>query len=198
MTLRENIWGIWETLERSRYNFECTKYLNNPETEEEFNCIKGSIYLRNIAGSLWRICIIDFHKIVSGSPNDDLCISKLINKIKNNNYRGHNISPAMVCLWQDSLEKNKKAIGLIRTLRNKLFAHTDIGFVETPDVTFSEIFPVYEMVEVIIKDVYKYAFDTHADLSRRYADDHGKRMIKMIAEYKIMQREDRFGNVFKK
>ena len=64
--------------EECRINFEITKYFNNPKTEEEFKITKKSIFFRYVSGSMWRLCIIDHHKLISSSKNDKLSLGKLL------------------------------------------------------------------------------------------------------------------------
>lgn len=191
MNLKDHIWLIWETLERSHINFESTKYLNSPHTEDEFNFVRGSLYFKNIAGSLWRICVIDLHKVISISRNDSFSLKKLINKLKDGHYHGHNIPMSAIIQWELAIEENDVTIKKLLTLRNKLFAHTDVEFVDERDVTFSEVSEIYAMIETIISDVYFCAFDSHADLTHRFSKENGQNEIKILSDYKLQYRNKR-------
>lgn len=196
--LKEHIWSIWKTSEMCHLSLESTRYLNKPRSKEEFDFIKKSIYLRNIARSLWAICIIDLHKITSESSKDKISLRKLINKLKNKQYKDHNIPSDKIDNWEMLLIENQTIIENLKIYRDKRYAHLETGFEDLKDIYFKDIEDILYIIDVVVSDIYNHAFDTDVDLKHRFRKHNGQKEIRALVDHHNIQRSERLDSFFKK
>jgi len=157
--LKEDIWSIWKILLDCQENLAFSKYFYKPDTDDERNFIHSSKELKYIRFSLWKLGIIEIHKILSHSKNDVYSLWNLMNNLENGKYVHHGISKDVVSTWQTNLKTTKKTLAKISLLRNKNYAHTDSGSKsKESDITFEEVEVVLKIIESVIRDVYSHAF----------------------------------------
>lgn len=161
MDLKENISIVWDTLVKSKVNYDIVKYLNSPTTKEEFEIIKRSIFFTTTAYSLWKLCIIDLHKLFSNSRNDKISIKKLIENIETRDAKEHKITKETISKWNIEITKNETSINTIKYLRDKLYAHSDLNVDKDKELYFNEVLQLLKVAETILMDINRISFDTH-------------------------------------
>ena len=159
--LKKDIWSIWKILINCQENLAFSRYFYNSATEDERSYINSSREFRFIRLSLWKLGIIEIHKILSLSKNDAYSLWRLMINIESEKYFNHGISSELILGWKIKLKSVKETVKKISLLRNQMYAHTDPD-AETieAEITFEEIDVVLKVIESVIKDVYLHAFDS--------------------------------------
>lgn len=191
--LKEDIWSIWKILLDCQENLAFSKYFYKPDTDDERNFISSSKELKYIRFSLWKLGIIEIHKILSHSKNDTYSLWNLMKNLENEKYVNHGISKDVISTWQTNLKATKKTLAKISLLRNKNYAHTDSGNKpKESDITFEEVEVVLKIIESVIRDVYSHAFESgiinetlifqkdNFDIVKVLAKEHKDRMQALI------------------
>lgn len=191
--LKEDIWSIWKILLDCQENLAFSRYFYKPETNEEKNYIDSSQELKYIRFSLWKLGVIEIHKILSHSKKDVYSLWNLMYNLQNGKYLNHGISKDIISSWQTNLKSTKRTLAKISALRNKNYAHTDAG--SSPkenDITFEEVEVVLKIIESVIRDVYSHAFESgiinetlifqkhRFDIVKILAKEHNDRMKELI------------------
>lgn len=161
MDLEKNLKLIWQTLLTCKMNYDVVYYLNTTSSQEELDIIRKSSFFRNTSNSLWKLVGIDIHKLFSESNQDKTSLKKLINKLKNKEYTGHNIESHKIDDWEKEIMANRIAIQKIRVLRNKLYAHTDPNSEINFDLYFKEVLDLILLCEKILVEIYSTSMDIH-------------------------------------
>lgn len=157
--LKEDIWSIWKILLDCQENLAFSRYLYKPETDDEREYMSFSKELQYIRFSLWKLGIIEIHKILSGSKNDVYSLWNLMKSLENGKYSAHGISKNVILSWKSSLKSAEITLSKISLLRNKRYAHTDRKVeIKEKDITFEEVEAILKFIESVIKDVYSHAF----------------------------------------
>lgn len=163
MEIQNHLELIIDTLNKSIQNYDTVWYLNNPDSEEEFKAIDKSPFLKGTSYSLWKLCIIDLHKIFSESKHDQISLYNLFINIERKQYSSHQINKELLTKWRNDINTNKLSIDKVKFLRNKLYAHTDTNVKEDVDLYFREVQQLFEVAQRILTDFYSAAFETHLD-----------------------------------
>lgn len=126
--IKQEIWGIWEILILARECFEYSNYLYNPDTKEEKEYLTYSEDFDFIRHILWRMTIIELSKLFSGSrKRDRFEIKTFIAKLKKSGqFSEAGISEATINKWETELLDSNKTVKNILTLRDKIYAHSDL------------------------------------------------------------------------
>src|SRR5688572_13897490 len=77
--LKNDIWSIWKILINCKENFLYSRYLHKPGTEEESEYLRYSRHFQFLRHSLWRLCIIELHKLLNKSDRDFFNLWTFIN-----------------------------------------------------------------------------------------------------------------------
>lgn len=159
--LKSDIWSIWKILINCKENFLYSRYLHKPDTETEAEYLNYSQHFKFLRHSLWRLCIIELHKLLSKSDKDVYNLRTFLNNLKNNIYKGHNVPVETITEWRNTLLSKKSTIKKILLLRNKLYAHTDKDVDKlSVDITFEEVHDLIYIIEKVIRGIYIYSFDS--------------------------------------
>lgn len=165
--LNNEINNIWNIYINANECFLYSNYLNNAETQLEFDYINSSRDFIYIGQIMWQTSIIELSKLFSDSKSDRFRILNLISKLKRNGYLGNmGITDEVLNQWETKIDENKELINSILTLRNKVYAHTDskIKTYKNTNLSFDKIELLLNLVKEIIIKIYSAAFNTFADI----------------------------------
>jgi hypothetical protein len=163
-----------------------------PGTNKEAEYLSSSRNFHFIRHSLWRLSVIELHKIVTKSSTDSYNIWAFLKNLENNNYKEHSISLDKINQWRTQLVSKKHILKKIGLLRNKVYAHTDPAKSKLEiDITFKETEEIILFIESIVKDIYSslnIAFLTETplfeaegfDIIKILADEQESRIQKLI------------------
>lgn len=159
--LKEDIWSIWKILLDCQENLAFSKYFYKPDTPEEQDYINSSHELKYIRYSLWKLAVIEIHKILSHSKNDEFSLWNLMKNLNSDKYLNHKISEEVLLSWKNRLSAGENTLEKIKFLRNKVYAHTDSRILaKETDITFEEFEKVMAIIESVIRDVHNFAFES--------------------------------------
>lgn len=189
--LKSDIWQIWKILISCKDNYLYSRYLNIPDSQEELEYLNYSPHFRFLRHSLWRLCIIELHKILSKSDNDFYNVWTFLKNLKANNYEQHNVPSLNIVEWEKMLFSKKKTIRKITLLRNKLYAHTDADLeVLNFDITFDEVKELINIVEDVIQGIYYHSFNASIQKKTPFFERRGFDIINILVKERKMRREE--------
>lgn len=199
--LKKNIRSIWEILTISKECFEYAFYFHKPETDDESEYLNKSRDFKFIRHILWRMTIIELSKLFRNSKNSDRHnLNHFINQLKRNQYFGDiGVLEEKIQNWEKVLQDNQKLITNILTLRDNVYAHTDLKKVDFKliNISFQEIEILINLSEEIIKEIYSVAFDSDVRFRAIYFNKDRFDLIKILAEEKKNRRNGfKRGNLY--
>lgn len=183
--ITEEIQRICQIYHMAKECFLYSKYLYTPDTPEERMCVSRNRHFLIMALMHWRLCIVEIHKLVSESTSDKYRLRHFINKLKPEGYyRSIKISKSKIEKWEKSLKDHKELINDIRTLRDKLYAHTDTDAAELKhiEIRFSQVNELLNFTGEIIQEIYLIAFDSHYMLTTARFETDKPKFLKELAE----------------
>lgn len=116
------------------------QHLNSKEPYEDMVIKRSNEFLLWSQIVNFRLAVIELHKLVSLSSGDKHSLNKLFNIIKMNPNSFSNIQPSDIAKWQSQLDAESSTVSKIATLRDKVYAHTDLKpsshvvFLDLPDI----------------------------------------------------------------
>ena len=193
--LTKEITQIWHILVYAKECFQISYYLRAPETELERDYINKSPIFKFIGHSFWRLTIIELSKIYSRSSGkkqrDRFNIFHFISKLKKHSYFGTSgVDQDLIDKWEEILEENESIIQEIITLRDKIYGHTDPNksLYVNSDITFNQIDSLFDIVEEIIKEVFKQALNQEAHILNSIIGADKINFVKILAESQVQNR----------
>ena len=196
--IKENILSIWKILNNCKESFQFCKYLHVPETQNEKEYIENSRYFKYIRHILWRNSVIELSKLFSTSKNrDKYNITHFIKKLKpQGHFKIFKIDIYKIYDWESTFATNNVIIEDLLILRDKVYAHTDVlnANESLNGLTFQEMEILIELVEDLIREIYRSVFDGDVDLRTPI---FGRGNIKLInnliehREYKTKELNER-------
>lgn len=176
-------------------SFEFCHYLNYPKDHDtldrkHLDYITKSGFFSFVRYALWRVTIVEIHKITSTNKNTDKNnIHNLLNKLKNNGpYRSLKIEESKIAEWENELKNQNESIEQVKNLRFKIYAHTDNDYenvIKNSELTLKS---TQELIDVIVKvvfDIYLNVLDIHFV----FRPIHDKRIIEKIIGDLIAKQE---------
>lgn len=194
--LKQEIWGIWEILILARECFEYSNYLYNPDTKEESEYLSISQDFDFIRHILWRMTIIEFSKLFQ---RDRFNLKHFIDKLKKaGQFSKAGINDVTINKWEAELAYNEKTITNIITLRNKIYAHSDLkkDDYNAIQITFQEIAKLIVIVENVIKEIYLTVFGADTEMTTIVFDKNNFDIIKILVDEKRKSIEELLGPSF--
>ncbi len=149
---------MWHTIKKCKANYNAARYLNYPDNEEVLTFVIQSDFFYNVAYSLWKLCIIDLHKIYSRSNGDKISLDKLMKNLENKHYANHKIPFSNINEWKDEIRSCDQSIKKVYLMRNKFYAHTDLNPVEV-NLYFLEVANLISLAEKILNSIITLSFD---------------------------------------
>ena len=198
--IEQEIWGIWEILILARECFEYSNYLYNPITKEESEYLSSSQDFDFIRHIIWRMTIIEISKLFSSSAKRDrFNLRHFIDKLKKaGHFSKAGVNETTINQWETELLNNKKTITNILTLRDKIYAHSDLkrDDYNTIQITFQEIAKLIIIVENVIKEIYLTVFEADTEMTTIVFDKKNFDIIKILAAEKRKSIEELLGPKF--
>lgn len=198
--IKQEIWGIWEILILARECFEYSNYLYNPDTKEESEYLSFSQDFDFIRHILWRMTIIELSKLFSSSAKRDrFNLKHFISKLKKaGHFSKAEINEVTINKWETELSKNEKTVKNILTLRDKIYAHSDLkkDDFNTIQITFQEIEKLILIAENVVKEIYLTVFDADTEMTTIVFDKNNFDIIKILADEKRKSIEALLGPTF--
>ena len=194
--IKQEIWGIWEILILARECFEYSNYLYHPDTKEESEYLSFSQDFDFIRHILWRMTIIEFSKLFQP---DRFNLKHFIHKLKKaGHFSKAGINDETINKWEAELLNNEKTIANIITLRNKIYAHSDLkkDDYNTIQITFQEIAKLIVIVENVIREIYLIVFEADTEMATIVFDKNNFDIIKILADEKRKSIEALLGPTF--
>lgn len=190
--LKSDIWTIWKILLTCKENYLFSKYLHKPDTDEELKYLSNSRHFKFFRHSLWRLCIIELHKLLSKSDKDFYNLWTFIKNLETNHYAGHNVPEDTIREWRTLLLSRKVTTKKIMLLRNKVYAHTDRENESLNiDITFEEVYELIILAEKVIRGIYINSFESDI-LTETPIFERGRfDIIKILAK----EKEDRINAI---
>ena len=176
-------------------SFEFCYYLNYPKNGELLDkkhseYISKSGFFTFTRYALWRVTIMELHKLTNDNKKTDKYnLHQLLKKLKKGgNYQSLKIDESKIIEWETQLEKQKESIEQVRSLRFKLYAHTDNNYkivINNSELTLKATEELINVVVKIIFELYLIVFDTHFE----FKPIHEKKTVRKIIDDILIKRE---------
>lgn len=149
-------------------SFEYAYYLHYPEQNYSYdkpksNLISASGFLSFTEYAMWRILIVEIHKLVKDSKSEKFNLFLLLRKLeRSGDYRSIGIEHAKVVEWKLALLNKLPSIAKVVTLRSKLYAHTDRDYkdvIKNSDLTYEEINELIIVIVKIVSEIQSIAYE---------------------------------------
>ena len=149
-------------------SFEYAHYLHYPEHNYSYdkpksNLISASGFLTFTEYAMWRILIVEIHKLVKDSKSEKFNLFLLLRKLeRSGDYRSIGIEHAKVVEWKLALLNKLPSIAKVVTLRSKLYAHTDRDYkdvIKNSDLTYEEINELIIVIVKIVSEIQSIAYE---------------------------------------
>ena len=179
---------IWQIISLAKDCYSYSFYLYKADTKKENDYIAHSIDFIFFRHILLRIAIIELSKLYTTSGNDKFRLSKLISILEEtNSYLKYDIPLKSITDWKKEIQNNKKDIELFITLRNKVYAHTDLDWNEysTVKFDFQKIERLIKIAESIISEIYKITWGKDIDLAPDTFNKERFNIIKILADAEL-------------
>lgn len=156
--LKDELWEIQKIFLMADESYKIVKRLAK---------IKRSYFFQFIMVVSWRVATLEMMKLFSNSRNDKYNLNGFIDKLKT---LGLPISSEMFVEWEQKILLEKDAIDNLKTLRDKVYAHTDIGSGDIANTTsLGKTEHLLSIAFEIIRDIRSEVFeesllrDVHSD-----------------------------------
>lgn len=143
----------------SRLNFETSYFLSYPKTRSErfsqhelYNFIESHPFLKNIRHSTSHIGILNLYKLTSLSPNDQISFENLFHNILNKAIHSR-ITKKEISKWRCLLNMHKEMISKVKTIRNKVIAHTDISKRHFTQYLYEDALSLLNTCQIILDEI---------------------------------------------
>jgi hypothetical protein len=185
--LKSELNSIWKILQLAIQCYEYSSYLYSPKSESESEYIRNSMFFDFTRHIHWRTTVIELAKLVTNNKkNQKFNIFHLLNKLKNDGYFGKlGLDKNEIEKWENLLKNNHETAEEIKTLRNKIYSHTDRNkekYVKSSKLTFEKISETTNIIGIIIKGIYSDILDTHIDIKPLNSIGENFRIINILAE----------------
>ena len=149
-------------------SFEYAHYLHYPEHNYSYDkpkskLISASGFLSFTEYAMWRILIVEIHKLVKDSKSEKFNLFLLLRKLeRSGDYRSIGIEHAKVVEWKLALLNKLPSIAKVVTLRSKLYAHTDRDYkdvIKNSDLTYEEINELINVIVKIVSEIQSIAYE---------------------------------------
>ena len=176
-------------------SFEFCYYLNYPKSdndldEKHLKYITNSGFFSFSRYALWRVTIIELHKLTNDNKDTDKYnLHHLLKKLKKGgDYQSLKIDESKINEWETELKKQKESIEQVSSLRFKLYAHTDHNYKNVINNSELTLKATEELINVIVKiifEIYLIVFDTHFE----FKPIHEKKTVRKIIDDILIKRE---------
>jgi len=184
--LKKESWRIVEIYLNAKENFNYCYYLHKPDTKEEADYLNVDRDLKFIRHSLWRLSIIELAKLFSDRKSTDkFNLLYFLSKLKpEGHYDSFKIDSFKIAEWESLIFTREGLINDIVTLRDKIYAHTDPDKDDyrNIEIYFTQIEELFNLVEIILKEVYLVAFTATLDLRTPTFDRKDFDLVKTLSE----------------
>lgn len=156
--LEKELMEIWFLLLEAKRSYYYAKYLFSPETSNERTYINGSVDLQVIRTVMWRYSIIELSKLFKDGKNEKHSIKKLMQSFQpGHKYAKAKLDNSIIANWEDELTNRKILLYEITYMRDKAFAHSDIGYRESVkyNTILAEVEDLFTICEKFITDVFQ-------------------------------------------
>lgn len=172
--------------------FEFCDYFYKPINQAHFDFIINIGFFRFSNYSMFRICFVDLHKLLSkNNKNNKFNLHMLIDRLSTNGiYYNNKISQDLIDKWKQALNDDKGAIKEIKTTRDKIYSHTDEDYekvIESSEITLDDLRRIIEKIKIILQEIHALALDT--DTTQLYKPLHSKMSVQNIIQAVIEQLE---------
>lgn len=149
-------------------SFEYAHYLHYPEHNYSYDkpkskLISASGFLSFTEYAMWRILIVEIHKLVKDSQSEKFNFFLLLRKLeRSGDYRSVGIEHAKVIEWKLALLNELPSIAKVETLRSKLYAHTDRDYkdvIKNSDLTYEEINKLILVIVKIVSEIHSIVYE---------------------------------------
>lgn len=175
--------------------FEFCCYLNYPKTENILNekhlkYITNSGFFSFSRYALWRVTIIEIHKLTNDNKGTDKYnLHLLLRKLKKGGiYQSLKIDELKISEWETELKKQAESIRQVSALRFKLYAHTDNNYENVVNNSELTLKATEELINVIVKiifEIYLIVFNNHF----KFKPIHEKKTVRKIIDDILNKRE---------
>jgi len=173
--------------------FGYANYFKNSLTEKQRMFIQYDTSFLFFRGTIEQMLFIELHKFFSKSPNDEFSFINLFKNLQGKgDYWRLNYDCSIINSWEQLFENKKEIIEIIRTMRDKFYAHTDENrlFDNTFNKLFHKPYPIYEeiqsLIEISIAILKKLTIDLFKEESKfhfvNFRPGQLNRMIEILAD----------------
>jgi hypothetical protein len=184
--LRKETFSIIKIYLSAKENFNFCYYLHKPDTKIEAEYLMIDRNLKFIRHSLWRLSIIELAKLFSDRKSTHkFNLLHFLSKLRpEGHYKSFKIDPLKILEWERLIYTNENLIKDIITLRDKIYAHTDPNKEEYNkiEIYFTQIEELFEIVEILLKEVFLIAFSATLDLRTPTFERNSFDLVKILAQ----------------
>jgi len=179
---------IWYTLMHAKRSFYYADYLFNPPTSKEQDYLRSHglemLFFRDV---LWRSAIIGLANFFA--KGEKRSIVKLLNKLDNGGEFRKVVPNSKVNAWRLKLTQYDSVINKIKTLRDEMYAHSDITYRESLKINIfdKDVEMLISLVQDFISDIYTY-FDSQVIHSEKLPRDF--KILEILADYEEKRSND--------
>ena len=176
-------------------SFEFCYYLNYPKTDDILNekhlkYITNSGFFSFSRYALWRVTIIEIHKLTNDNKGTDKYnLHLLLRKLKKGGpYQSIGIPESKILEWENDLKKQSESIEQVYNLRIKLYAHTDNDYkniIDNSELTLKATQVLINTIVKIVFEIYQIALDKHFE----FKPIHDRKTVRRIIEDILTKRE---------
>ncbi len=205
--LKSDLEKITKSILTFLQSFEFCYYLNYPKSdnhldEKHLKYITNSGFFSFSRYALWRVTILELHKLTNDNKETDKYnLHHLLKKLnKGGIYQSLKIGESKINEWETELDKQKESINQVGKLRFKLYAHTDGNYKNVIDNSELTLKATEELINVIVKiifEIYLIVFDTHFDLKPMHERVTLHRIIEDILTKRELDRKNIIENLRK-
>jgi len=185
--IKHEIEEIWYTLLHAKTSFYYADYLFNPPTRQEQDYMshgEDMLFFRDV---LWRSAVIGLANFFA--KDQKRSVVKLLNKLDGGGEFCKVVPRSVIEIWRSKLTEHDGVIEKIKTLRNKMYAHSEIAYRDS--LQFNAFDKDVEILIILVQDFISTIFTCfnaqviHGDkLPRNF------NTLKILADYEEKRRDD--------
>lgn len=191
--LQFEIDNIWSILLKAKECFYFSYYLHKARTTDEQNYIEISSEFKLIREVMWKMSVIELAKLYSNSDSHKFNLHKFIKKMLDNKV---GIDNALINSWSEKIKEHDETIILLKSLRDKLYAHTDRNInLHTEKVTFELFEKLIGITENIIQNIYIIVFNASVHIPKGRFYPERFKIIEILASEKPRKAEELLNSI---
>ncbi|WP_149274694.1 AbiU2 domain-containing protein [Pareuzebyella sediminis] len=188
--LKEQLEQIYLVYTKGFEAYSFNKYLIKPSSEQEENYLRNSKIFRMIGVSMFKLSVLELHKLVSNKKNDQLNLYDFSKILKREDMKKYS-SDLILMEKFEVLDSYQHLTQKLKILRDKHYAHTDI-IRPDPELTYDDLDTLYDLVFTIIEQIYIVYFECQIKRLSVVFDPDRFEMIKILAREKDRNLAERF------